>query len=517
MTIYDGSEFGALQDAAYVDGEPYDTWLLRKIENNIAHLYVSDPAVTVSRRGGSDLSNASGDFYKDRAICSQGETVFLAVPVWLDVSVNQISFQILARTGYTTGVSVAAYVVDGAMRMVGSLPAQNISDDGNYTVAIWDFDVPVAPAAEGWGIAYLTVRSTILDGTAAQKVVSGVTTFMDDPQIFRADFGGTYEYDPDTSPNPTPSAKQTVLDHCVLTNENTGASVNVFAIEVLSGSEHRLVLDEEIAPGLGGDLTVLGVVPMSYMQLRSWTIKVHRRYEIRTSELLAERPTRGLDASRQAEGIRRVRTRKRMIAAGPQGYYPPDRSTTQGKHPRIFPTAFSRDPGVQIVYTLFNEAVRCPYPDGTIEFVGLFYADCANANGDGTSDWDIELTDGTVTASGTYTIKSHGSVTETIGNRNGSTWLGLTARTMGNLSNGQNLGLADPYPVREGQFPRNEITSLTRVSVRLPVTSAPDVIRLNLTAQFEGTSENLAVRSTSRNYHKLLLVGYAIYFIPDAP
>jgi hypothetical protein len=38
MTIYDGSTFGAIDATAYADPNPFDEWLARKSENNVAHM-----------------------------------------------------------------------------------------------------------------------------------------------------------------------------------------------------------------------------------------------------------------------------------------------------------------------------------------------------------------------------------------------------------------------------------------------------------------------------------------------
>ena len=79
MTIYDGSTFGAVDNYAYADPLPFDEWLARKSENNVAHLYATDPPVSVYRRGGSALSNSTTNYYGDRAICGVSRSALIAV------------------------------------------------------------------------------------------------------------------------------------------------------------------------------------------------------------------------------------------------------------------------------------------------------------------------------------------------------------------------------------------------------------------------------------------------------
>ena len=531
MTIYDASEFGAIDATAYADGKPSDTWLRRKIENNIAFLTINEPPVTVLRKGGTSTDLEEGtEYHGDRAIASWATTVFICQPVWVTPATSHIKMSLCIRTmpGYVkTGYQGPSEVFIGAIvkqsdgKEVGSLPATSFDDDRPYgKIELTTYTIPVSPTGTGYVFVMMTMRSRV-DDFAQEEAQKAQDTFS---RILAAGVsqlnfdGAPGKYDPDLSPTP---ATAYPFDHCMIENSQTDSYGDVLAFEKLSEEEGKNLftfLDTVEEPGLNALMQFLGIRSLSYMQMRSYTVEVVNRYTLRSVELLPKVPEKGMANLRQAQSTRLLRGRPRLIAGGPEGYRPPFRYAIQGGHPQVWSSAFS-GPGAspQPVMTLLKTAGIEPLSDGKIQIVMLLSGCAHKGKGYGTVDWNISATVSNWVETETATLVAP---IGTVGTRDSWTQERMATSWIPAIQRAAQSRNREFYAVRDGQFLLDEFSDLTQViiEVNVPKSGVNVGYAIVVTAQCAGNIVDVSVGVDPIDFQHLTLVGHAVYLMPrEAP
>jgi hypothetical protein len=523
-TIYDGIAFGALDSDTY-DADEFlgvDTWLRRKNENNIAWLYVADPPVTVCRRGGvvppgGGLS-ASPAYPADRAICSVRASIFVAVPVYIESTVTMVRISINAVTKLGGVLIGGAVVLNSSGRKIGTLPEARLDQSTEYADAgLVDYDIEVQSSEEGWALAYLTVRSDMREDLGFEKSTSGSGAFSPGGAFLNVEYT-SYVYDPDVAPSP--NIIDPVFDHAFVNNEYTGANVDVIAFDNLFGSAYQLVTDLENGIGHNADMTFIGIGALSYMQMRSYTVQLFRRYEKRVAELFALVPDRGIDVLRQVQTTRLLRARRKILACGPTGYYPPDRPSIMGEHPRIYEYARSEvETAPWPAYDLVSTYCPDPYETGDIEVI--LYVRCCNrvADGEGTVDWVFDVTVDNFTNSETVTT-TRSIATGGTGNiwssaSSPKAWIDNMITTVAANSFGTSIPY---YTAKDGQILPTDLGKLTRVVVRVPMPAGGtgEGVTVRVEATYDANIQELTIsRPDGQNRTNMLCcVAWSVVQIP---
>lgn len=531
MTIYDGSEFGAIDQQAYEDGRPSDEWLRRKMENNVAHLTITEPPVTVMRRGSDVQSDAAGPYYADRAIASAARSVFLAVPVWVTATTKEVKLHLnfVTRASFPrfdpadnlNSVQIGGGVRTPEGRVIGVLADTTHTKTGTYDVeGLTTFTVPLRSQSAQWAIVYLTIQSRYDDANPSEKsqLSSAFGTGSSEVQINLA--GTPPLYDPAAQPI---SLTSKFLDRCVLVEENSTAYADVLAFAgTLASNLFTLTPASRVTPGVGSDMTFMGIQPLTFMQLRSYTIEVVNNYNLRESELLSGLPERGLDSLRHGQSARSIRSKPRMVAAGPTGWMPglPIRQAIQGRHPQIWESAL----GVAVgnfgapPHTLVRTGATESLSDGTVRIVMLVHACVHGGYGVGTVDWRFVATVGNwigadTTLTQTWTVGAMGTLPVASGPSPGQQ--GIQGKWIPNIQRAARFGEA--YACRDGQFLESEFGDLTLVvmDVAMPATGGSAGLTVNVTAECLGNTQDIAVGDSPQSGQHLTCVAWSVYIVPE--
>ena len=534
MTIYDGTAFGAIDQTAYIDGKPSDQWLRKKIENNVAFLYVDSPPVTVFRLGGTTLSNASNPYYLDRGICSVNRSIFLAVPVYVDEAVTEITITINAITPFAVGassppnffksVSIGGQVIDLSGAIIGTLPAAELSTDDDFSDSFHTYTIPVRPRASGYVLAYLTIQSNTQPTEGTKYIASQATN----AQIRASKLvtlnlqvsGFPYVWDPASAPNWDP-AGIIALDVAGLYNDQMGAVTDILAFAEGGAAElYNLIVPQDVNVGLASTITSLGPTRLSFMQLRSYEVQVTRRYDLREQDLVFGVPERGIDNLRQANLVRQLRSRPRMIAAGPSGNRGPWRYALQGEQASIWEHAFAGvESSPQPVTPLIRTGALEPLSDGDVEIVMLIRGAAHDQFGEGTVDWefvfgvDNYLDSETITQ--TFPIKTTGTQNVLVSQAGASFemrgWVPQLQLAMANNDFGEF------FACREGQMVPDDLAMMSLVKMRVPMPSTGASVGLDIgvTVECKGGWEDLTLRGDMYKGQHLTCVAWAVYLYPE--
>ena len=531
MSIYDGTAFGAIDEQAYEDGRPSDEWLRRKIENNVAHLTITEPPVTVMRRGGDVQSDAAGPFYGDRAIAGVTRSVFLAVPVWVTATTKEVKLHLSMTTRLAIAridpadekdsVLIGGGVRTDSGRVLGVLAETVIRRVGTYDAnGLTTFTIPVRSQSAQWAIVYLTMQSQ-LENFASTTKSQVANAFGTGSSEVRLNFTGTPPlYDPAVQPS---SVALSFFDHCVLEDDGGNQSdVLAFDSDALN-TLVRMVPVSKITPGIGATMDFMGIQPLSFMQLRSYTIEVVNRYNLRESELLSGLPERGIDSLRHGQSARSIRSKPRMVAAGPTGWMPglPIRQETQGRHPQVWESAL----GVAVgnfgapPHTLIKTGATESLSDGTVRIVMLVHACVHSGYGVGTVDWEFVATVGNwvgadTTLTQTWTVGAIGTIDawNAIGRQGAQgKWIPSIQRAARNVSSNEY------YACRDGQFLESEFGDLTLVvlDVAMPLTGGSAGLTVEVTAECLGDTQDIAVGDNPDSGQHLTCVAWSVYIVPE--
>lgn len=534
MTIYDGTSFGAIDDTAYADGRPSDEWLRRKIENNVTFLTITEPPVTVLRKGG-DLSplDASAFYYGDRAIASFQRTIFICQPIWVTPNLTEVRMHLAIRSKdafsstSTSAVKIDAFVeMCESRRRIGSIGASTFDDDRDYDdIGLTTYAIPVAPTGEGWAVVCMCVQSTLDDGQTSTKSAADHGAAVASDGLIQLTFtGGSALYVPATNPTPATSYP---FDHGVVENDLTQDVSDILAfwdLGEVAGSNQgvKLLVPKKSTPGIGGAMTDLGVLPLSYLQMRSYTVELVNRYNLRDAELVYGVPERGLDNLRHAQSVRSLRGRRRLVAGGPQGYLPDWRPTIQGRHHQIWRSAYGGPSGPsQPITTLLKVGAPEPLSDGTVVIVLLVAGAVHNGTGRGTCQWKFDTTIdnwvSTKTATTTRDIATIG--TQTAWALIGPSDTELGGSWLHNIMRGTFIadGATRAYAVRDGQMTPSDLGTLSTVTIEVdvPASGASVGYDIEVTAQCVGNIDGLATGRDPLASQHLALVGYAVYLQPN--
>jgi hypothetical protein len=530
MTIYDGTAFGAIDATAYVDGKPSDQWLRKKIENNVAFLYVDSPPVTVYRWGGGGGENPNVGY---RAIASLKRSIFLAVPVYVDETVTEITIRINVITP-VGAVQIGGTVQDLAGQIIGTLPAASLNthisvlpEEIDFNGSYYDYTIPVRPRSSGYVLAYLTMQSRT--SIAADKYAASSATFSQvrSPVLIGINLSAfSYDYDPYDTPDPYVT-NPIALDAATLYNAEIDSSADVLAFATAGGSIYIFLVDEAIGVGLGGSMTDMGPQRISYMQMRSYQVSVKRRYDLREQDLIFGVTERGIDNLRHANLVRQLRSRPRMIAAGPSGNRGPwIDPLIQGVQPSIWEHAIGYDVGgAPVISPFIQTGALEPLSDGEVEIVMLIRGANHTATGEGTQDWRFVFTVDnhldTETITQTFAIKTTGTghAWARTANFRNTGWVSHLQRAISAFD----LGLASYFPCREGQMlpPGQGSTgdlgqmSLVKMRVPMPSTGASIGLDISVTAEPTGPTEDLAIGQSATKYAHISCVAWAVYLYPE--
>jgi len=533
MTIYDGSEFGAIDATAYSDGKPSDTWLRRKIENNIAFLTINEPPVTVLRKGGGSTPlDEEPSYFVDRAIASWATTVFICQPVWVGPTTTHIRMRLCIRsskayhTGTVSAVFIGASVRQNDGKIIGLLSAASFDDTRSYEqIGLTTYMIPVAPTGSGFVTVLMTMQSRLDDTNPSQKTQ---TTFasLGGGSVMNFNFSGSAgKYFPALSPS---SLTLYPFDHGVVGNLDTDQHGDILAFDEVSADEgtnlYRLIVAGRPEPGIGGGMDALGVQPLSFLQMRSYTVEVVHRYNLREAELASGVPDRGIDNLRHAQSTRLLRGRPRLIAGGPEGYMPAFRDAIQGRHPQIWASAFGGPASsAQPITTILRAGAAEPFSGGKIQIMMLLHGCAHNAIGRGTVDWELVATArnwvGTpITSTTVYpiaTVGTQGAWTQTNAGGLGTSWIPSIQRAASGLLS--SILSTFYYAVRDGQFLPQEFTDLTPVVIELsaPASGSSIGYDIEVTAECSGNVIDLSLTADPFKFQHLTLVGYAIYLVPN--
>jgi hypothetical protein len=520
MTIYDGTAFGAIDATAYIDGKPSDQWLRKKIENNVAFLYVDSPPVTVFRLGGPTLSNAAGPYHEDRGIASVEKSIFLAIPVYVDESTTEITIKINAITPIGP-VQIGGEVSTLSGTIIGTLPAAELDADLDFDESYHTYTIPVRPRASGYVLAYLTIQSGTEPVLGNKYVASGTVNAKIGAAklVTVALSGSSYVFDPTASPNSTGPAS-IALDVAALYNAESEGRTDILAFSDQGGSLYNLVTPQSAGIGFGGSMTNMGPSRLTFMQLRSYQIQVTRRYDLREQDLIFGVPERGIDNLRHANLVRQLRSRPRLIAAGPSGNRGPWRHSIQGDQASIWEHAFggvSSSP--QPVTPLIRTGAIEPLSDGEVEIVMLLKGACHNAMGEGTVDWELVLAvDNFLDSESitqTFPVKTTGtqglwfirsSAFDVVG------WVPQIQKAIGG-----DAFIGEFFTCREGQMLTQDLGQLSLVKMRVPMpsTGASVGLDISVTAECTGNFEDLALEADPFRYQHLTCVAWAVYLYPE--
>jgi hypothetical protein len=530
MSVYDGDDFGAIDATAYADGKPSCQWLRKKIENNIAFLFETSPPVTVYRLGGPVESDAEGPYFEDTAICSIRQSVFFAVPVYVDMNTAEIVLAANIITP-TAEVYISGKVMEFSGRIIGSTEEFNVEAPSVFYAmegigdvkSYKEFRVPINPNSTGYVLAFLTIRSKQrLTSEGYYVPITGNLGAPDDYTIDAELDDGNYDFDPEAAPDPD-TDNPIALDVSVYvsalgTGNNRNQKTDILGFVNKGDGEYLTSLDRSIFPR-GGELTAdyllfSGPSRISYAQARSCTVQVIRKYNLRDAELRFGLVERGLDNLRQANSTLNIRRDRRMIAAGPSGRRPPSAKAGRiWRWEHVFSgAASSTQPANVLIRTHGAE----PLEGGYIEMVMVVAVSAHRASGIGQCDYEFDLKLDSLAGTETSSRKTTSRLSAIGTQQPQEDMPGWVHRLQAFIFWNSTSESSEPYACREGQMVDWDFGQLNLVKIKCPVPETGNGYGIEVTAKFAGEVEGLSEDDIDAEigYH-LTCVSWAAYLVPE--
>jgi hypothetical protein len=229
-------------------------------------------------------------------------------------------------------------------------------------------------------------------------------------------------------------------------------------------------------------------------------------------------PDRGIDVLRQVQTTRLLRNRRKVLACGPTGYYPPERPAIMGAHPRIYEYARSEvETAPWPTYDLVSTYCPDPYETGDIEVILYVRNTLRTADGEGTADWTFDVTVDNYTNSEsesvTVAIATGGTGGIWSSSQQPKPWIDNMIATVG-----ANFSPAVPYyTAKDGQILPVDLGKLTRVVIRVPMPAGGtgEGITVTVGATYAANVQDLTVRPDRINRsHTLCCVAWSIVQLP---
>jgi len=373
---YDGSDFVGIDDQAYDDGYPVDTWLDQRIRANNVYLEQNQQYIVNAFLSGTVAPSDGSPYYQMRPWCSIDWSAPIVVPMWLESGMSGADMSIWAYASSGDGTVQLSLTGGDIQRVIANDVTSfsgDIESEGN---AILSATVQSGLARQEWGSLQLWVQSTA--GSSATATLDLTTLGRTATRIINADTAISY-------PSSLPTASS--LDVSALVTAD-GVVTDLLAANTATGDL------------LGGD--VIGAVstvdqyPITYLQCRSAGIRskyTGQEIPVSAASLAARRAIRGSDETKLAQQVQSAYDRRSLIAWGPQGYLPPERDE---EWPGLMPMRFQ---GVQsnaaagIASCLAQTACLWRRDGGTmyvaLHLVGIYHGDSPGTAG--STDWSLSI------------------------------------------------------------------------------------------------------------------------------
>jgi hypothetical protein len=513
MAAYDGTDFVGIDDASYADAQPVDAWLDQRIRGNNLYLERNQQYVTNAFLSG-DVAPADGaPYYQCRPWCSVDWSAPICIPFWLESGMSGADMSLWSYASGTGAIqlNVTASRLDRVIASDAASFSGDIESEGQQALSA---TIQSGLTRQEWGSVQIWVQS-IVDDTAT-ATLDLTLLGRSSTRIINTDTAITY-----ASNLPTASS----LDVSALITTD-GVATDLLAANTTSG--------DLLGGGIIGASSTVGQHPMSYLQCRSAAIRSKysgQELPVSAASLAARRAVRGAESTKIAQQVQVAYDRKSLIAWGPSGYLPPERTE---EWPALMPMRFR---GVQanaatgISSALAQTAIMWRREGGTmhvaLHLVGVYHGGSPGADV-GSSDWTLSVSLETPNASDTdwssATVLASGSRTMSIGTHSSSVNLTPGASRLLSMRRWNYVRASGPstqtwdYIHRDGQLYREDLALITPVVIEVDASSLATgdmgMLRVDadyLTGTFDGFSSSQATPSELGYQLEVVCTGFSIW------
>jgi len=327
--VYD-KKFIGVDEVAYEDGKPVDTWLRSRIRANHEEISQGIQPVVTAFVAGAHAPDAKSTLSNDRAWCNYGAFGYtVCIPYWLEPNVSGVRLELALKRPELKYIRLNA--------SLWMSPHQNrlALTEADTTLITEDFEPHVMElnlaspyvGTKRWGALKVGVRSYPDFGEEDEGTpytVDGV-----DQRLWTVTADISYPAN-----NPTYDGWDTRV-----ARKDTGEITDILGMHP---SSDTIFVEEALfgptvitAPSFS-----IETFPLSFLQCRS--VGINPQYgpsSVDRFQLQAMQIESGVTATTQAALVDSVYKRRTLIGWGPHGYRPPERGETWGSgNPIRFPT-----------------------------------------------------------------------------------------------------------------------------------------------------------------------------------
>lgn len=373
---YDGSDFVGIDDQAYDDGYPVDTWLDQRVRANNLYLDANPQYITNAFLSGTVAPLTGAPYYNIRPWCSVDWSAPVSIPYWLESGVAGADMALWTYASSGAGTTQLTLTDSSLQRVIANDAGTFNGDIESTGNEVMSATLSSGFARQEWGGLQLWVQSTRVSSAATLSLTTVGRTAT---RIINTDTAIGY---------PTSLPTSTSLDvSAILTTD--GVSTDLLAANVTTG--------DLLTGTVTGAADTVDRHSITYLQCRTAGIRQRftgQEIPVSAASLAARRAVRGSDETKLAQQVQSIYDRRTLIAWGPSGYLPPERDETW---PGLMPMRFR---GVQsnassgIAQALLQTSALWRRDGGTMyvamHLVGVYHGG-APSTGTGSSDWTLSV------------------------------------------------------------------------------------------------------------------------------
>jgi hypothetical protein len=510
---YDGTDFVGIDDGAYDDGYPVDTWLEQRIRANNLYLEQNQQYI-VNAFASGDVAPADGaPYYQCRPWCSVDWSAPVCVPYWLESGMSGAD---VALWTYAEGSGAVQVVLTGSRldRVVAS-DADTFGGDIESTgQQVLSATIQSGLARQEWGSLQVWVQSVVDD--TATATLDLTTLGRTATRIVNTDTAISY-------PANLPTISSLDVSALITTD---GIATDLLAADTSTG--------DLLGGAIVGAVSTVGQHALSFVQCRSAGVRSRytgQEIPVSAATLAARRAIRGAESTKLAQQVQVVYDRRTLIAWGPPGYLPPERTE---EWPGLMPMRFR---GVQanaasgVASALMQTSALWRREGGKIyvalHLVGVYHGGTPGADV-GSSTWSLavslEAPNSTDTDWSSPTVLASATRTLTVGTHSSSVNLTPNASRLLSMRRWNYSRTTGPssqtwgYIHRDGQLYREDLSLITPVVIEVDASSLTtgDIGMIRVDADytsgtFEGFSSSQSTPAQLGYQLELVCTGYSIW------